>query len=49
MFSIGKALFPDGFSTIEEIGRSMIQVALQDEDKKTLAGKDIRRVSGNLS
>jgi len=48
MFPIGKALFPDGFSTIEEIGRSMIQVTLHEEEKKTLAGKDIRRVSGRL-
>jgi len=48
MFPIGKALFPDGFSTIEEIGRSMIQVAVQEEDKKTLAGKDIRHLSEKL-
>ena len=48
MFPIGKALFPDGFSTIEEIGRSMIQVAVQEEDKKTLAGKDIRYISEKL-
>lgn len=48
MFPIGKALFPDGFSTIEEIGRSMIQVTLEDEKVKTLAGKDIRRVASYL-
>jgi uncharacterized protein YbjT (DUF2867 family) len=48
MFPIGKALFPDGFSTIEEIGRSMIQVSLHDEEKTTLAGKDIRRLAGTL-
>jgi len=45
MFPIGKALFPDGFSTLEEIGRSMIQVTLKEETQKTLAGKDIRRLS----
>lgn len=44
-FPIGKTLFPDGFSTIEEIGRSMIQVTLKDEEVKFLAGKDIRRIA----
>lgn len=44
-FPIGKALFPDGFSSIEEIGRSMIQVTLKQDEVKTLAGKDIRRLS----
>jgi uncharacterized protein YbjT (DUF2867 family) len=44
-FPIGKTLFPDGFSTIEEIGRSMIQVTLKDEPVKILAGKEIRRLS----
>lgn len=48
MFPIGKTLFPDGFNTIEEIGKSMIQVALKDEDGKTLAGKDIRRIAAIL-
>jgi len=48
MFPIGKALFPDGFSSIEEIGRSMIQVALREDESKILAGKDIRRLSGQL-
>ena len=48
MFPIGKALFPDGFSSIEEIGRSMIQVALKEDESKLLAGKDIRRLSDLL-
>jgi hypothetical protein len=45
MFPIGKTLFPDGFSTIEEIGLSMIQVTLKEEEQKMLAGKEIRRLS----
>lgn len=48
MFPLGKALFPDGFSTIEEIGRSMIEVTLKEDAAKTLAGKDIRRLSKML-
>lgn len=48
MFPIGKALFPDGFSTIEEIGKSMIQVTFKEEELKTLAGKDIRRIANAL-
>ena len=44
-FPIGKALFPDGFSTIEEIGLSMIRVTLKEDEQKTLAGKDIRRIA----
>ncbi len=44
-FPIGKSLFPDGFSTIEEIGLSMIRVTLKEEEQKTLAGKDIRRIA----
>jgi uncharacterized protein YbjT (DUF2867 family) len=47
-FPIGKALFPEGFSTLEEIGRSMIQVTLKEDETKTLAGKDIRRLSNVL-
>lgn len=45
MFPIGKALFPDGFSTIEEIGLSMIRVTLKEEEQKTLAGKEICRIA----
>lgn len=44
-FPIGKSLFPDGFSTIQEIGLSMIRVTLKEEAQKTLAGKDIRRIA----
>lgn len=48
MFPIGKSLFPDGFSTIEEIGLSMIRVTLKEEEQKTLAGKDIRRIANSF-
>lgn len=47
-FPIGKALMPDSFSTIEEIGRSMIQVTLKPEPSLILAGKDIRRIAQSL-
>jgi len=48
MFPMGKSLFPDGFNTIEEIGKSMIQVTLKGEETKTLAGKEIRRIASIL-
>lgn len=47
-FPIGKSLFPDGFSTVKEIGLSMIYVALYGDEKKTLAGKDIRRLAHKM-
>jgi len=49
LFPLGKTLFPNGFNTVEEIGLSMIQVALQAEETKILAGKDIRRLAQLLN
>lgn len=48
LFPLGKTLLPEHFSTIEEIGRSMIQVTRKEDEVKTLAGKDIRRLSKML-
>ena len=41
MFPIGKAIYPDGFNTLEEIGLSMIGLAGKDYNKEIINGKDI--------
>ena len=41
MFPIGRALYPNGFSTMEEVGKAMIAVAESGYDKKVVSGKDM--------
>jgi len=48
MFPIGKRLYPEGFNTLEEVGLSMIQVALHGSEDKKLAGKAISRLASDL-
>ena len=41
LYPIGRALFPNGFNTLREIGLSMIRVALEPYPKTILNGKEI--------
>jgi len=44
-FPIGKKLSPDFFSTMEELGLSMIRLARTDYPKNIIYGKDIARLA----
>jgi hypothetical protein len=48
LFPIGKRLYPEGFNTLEEVGLSMIQVAIHGSQDKKLAGKAISRLASDL-
>lgn len=41
LFPIGRALYPKGFCTLQELGRAMIHVALEPFPKQVIEGKDI--------
>ncbi|MEP7141797.1 MAG: NAD-dependent epimerase/dehydratase family protein [Ferruginibacter sp.] len=41
LYPIGRALFPNGFCTLKEIGLAMIRVAGSGFEKKIIEGKDI--------
>lgn len=41
LFPIGRALFPGGFCTLEEMGRAMINTVHKGYEKQILEGKDI--------
>ena len=41
MFPIGRAVYPNGFCTLQELGLAMIHVATKNYDKNILEGKDI--------
>jgi uncharacterized protein YbjT (DUF2867 family) len=45
LFPLGRKILPEHFSTLEEIGRSMIYVGLHDKKTEILAGKEIARLS----
>lgn len=49
MYPIGRALFPNGFNTLREIGLSMISVALQDYPAVIMNGKDIAATAARMS
>ena len=40
-YPAGKALFPENFNTLEEVGLSMINISKTNYDKKVITGKDI--------
>ena len=41
MFPLGRALYPNGFCTLEELGLAMIHTVNQPPAKKTIEGRDI--------
>ena len=41
LYPIGRALYPAGFCTLQEVGRAMISAALHGYSKRTLEVKDI--------
>jgi uncharacterized protein YbjT (DUF2867 family) len=41
MYRIGRALFPDGFNTLKEVGQAMIHIAQRGYDKQIITPKDI--------
>jgi hypothetical protein len=45
IYPIGRMIYPNGFNTLEEIGKAMIEIALKDDDKKIIDGKDISRLA----
>jgi hypothetical protein len=51
MFPIGRALYPEGFCTLRELGQSMIYLALMGYEKNIIGGKDIIKLGerGNLA
>jgi len=46
MFPIGRALYPNGFCTLAEIGLAMIKTVLSGFEKNILGGKDIIDLAG---
>lgn len=45
MFPIGRALYPAGFCTLEELAQAMINISKQDYTKKVIEGKDIIKLA----
>jgi hypothetical protein len=41
LYRIGRALYPSGFCTLQEVGRAMINVAMKGYPKQILEVKDI--------
>ena len=41
LFPIGRALFPNGFCTLQELGQAMIHTLNYSNQRKTVEGKDI--------
>lgn len=46
MYPIGRALFPNGFVTLRELGLAMIAVTLRREPSGVVNGRDIARLAG---
>jgi uncharacterized protein YbjT (DUF2867 family) len=46
LFPIGRALYPNGFCTLREIGLAMIYAAIKGYDKNVIEGKDIIALTG---
>ena len=42
IFPIGKKILPDYFNTLEELGKSMINIVFYDFTKTIVKGKDIK-------
>ncbi|ANI88706.1 epimerase [Arachidicoccus ginsenosidimutans] len=41
IFPIGRALYPNGFATLREIGNAMLNACYIEDDRKNFEGKDI--------
>lgn len=41
LFPLGRALYPDGFCTLKELGLAMVNVVQKNYPKKVITGKDI--------
>ena len=48
LFPFGRALFPSYFCTLKEIGRAMIRVAQQGDDRTVIGGRDIIRLAAQM-
>jgi hypothetical protein len=46
LYPVGRLLYTDGFSTMDEVGRSMINLVYHDYSKKIITGKDIKILAG---
>lgn len=45
MFPIGRGLYPNGFCTLEELGRAMIHAVTRGYDKSIIEGRDIIKLA----
>ena len=45
LYPIGRAIYPNGFCTLRELGLAMIQVASKGFQKQVLKGKDIIKLA----
>ena len=46
LFPVGRAVFPNGFCTLEEVGLAMIHAVTVGYSKRVLEGKDIIKLAG---
>lgn len=46
LFPLGRALYPAGFCTLQELALAMIHVVKQGDDRKVIEGKEIIRLAG---
>jgi hypothetical protein len=44
-FPIGRALYPNGFCTLRELGQAMIRVVVEKQEKNIIEGKDIIKLA----
>lgn len=49
VYRLGRKIFPNGFSTTDELGTAMIQVALQGYPKRVLEVSDIKKLADTQS
>lgn len=47
MFPVGRALFPSGFCTLQELAKAMSNLASNGYEKKVIEGKDIIKLAGS--
>jgi hypothetical protein len=45
LFPLGRALYPSGFCTLQELALAMIRVVRQGYERKVIEGKDIIRLA----
>ncbi|MVN22885.1 epimerase [Mucilaginibacter sp. HMF7410] len=49
LFPLGRALYPDGFCTLKELGLAMIESVSKGYPKKVISGKDIIKLAKEAS